>query len=84
MRSHMLNLKPEEHQHPPPPPLVQLSFQANVSSSPSSFTSDDEEEEDYDNALSYGLRENPKRSFRLVDPEFSFLIESNSLIHHDG
>ncbi|KAK4269807.1 hypothetical protein QN277_022916 [Acacia crassicarpa] len=79
MRSHMVNLpvppKPE-------PPLAQLSFEADSSPSSSSSSSSDEEEDD-DKALCYGLRENPKRSFRLVDPHFSFPVEAASVILQD-
>lgn len=76
MRSHMLNLpipqkiqeeEEREHHH------HQLSFEIETesASSPSSSTSPSEED-DEEKSLFYGLRENPKRSIRLVDPEFSF------------
>lgn len=82
MRSHMVNLPiPPKPEDPPPPPLVQLSFEAESASSSSSSSSEEEED---DKGLCYGLRENPKRSFRLVDPEFSFpVVESASVILQD-
>ena len=69
MRSHMMNL-------PLPPksrnPTIQLSFEAE---SASSSSSEDE---------SSKLRENPKRSVRFGDPEFSFPAGSGSVILQDG
>ncbi|BAT97623.1 hypothetical protein LR48_Vigan11g053500 [Vigna angularis] len=68
MRSHMMNL--------PVPPKesefvpVQLSFEAESSPSQSSSSF-------------YGLRENPKKSFRFADPEFSFAAETGSVILQD-
>lgn len=91
MRSHMLNLpipaKPEEPLPPPPPPpppptrspVDQLS-ETESASSPSSSS---EEEGDDEKGLYYGLRENPKRSIRLVDPEFSFAVDAGSVILQD-
>ncbi|XP_027335415.1 zinc finger protein ZAT9-like [Abrus precatorius] len=70
MRSHMMNLtlaKPEEESSR----TVQLSFEAESASS-SSSSEDEQGNNDDDKGLCYGLRENPKRSIRLVDPEFSF------------
>lgn len=50
-------------------------------SSPSSTSSSSEEEDEGKaQALYYGLRENPKKSFRLVDPEFSFAIDASSVV----
>ncbi|KAI4356725.1 hypothetical protein L6164_000722 [Bauhinia variegata] len=78
MRSHMMSLpvppKPEES-----PPHVQLSFEAESASFPSSFSSEGD-----DKGLGYGLRENPKRSIRLVDPQFSLaVVDSGSVILQD-
>ncbi|TKY63656.1 Zinc finger protein ZAT9 [Spatholobus suberectus] len=68
MRSHMMNLPV------PPKPSeftpVQLSFEAESSPSQSSSSF-------------YGLRENPKRSFRFTDPEFSFAADTGSVILQD-
>ncbi|XP_028798939.1 zinc finger protein ZAT9-like [Neltuma alba] len=84
MRSHMVNLPvPPKLEEPPPPPLVQLSFEAESAPSSSSSSSSEEEEEEDDKALCYGLRENPKRSFRLVDPDFSFPVQSASVVLQD-
>ncbi|KAL7188626.1 hypothetical protein ACSBR1_038480 [Camellia fascicularis] len=67
MRSHLANL--------PIPPKTQKPQQlSEPTESASSLSSSSEEEqvreESEEKALVYGLRENPKRSFRLVDPEF--------------
>jgi len=68
MRSHMMNL--------PVPPKesefvpIQLSFEAESSPSESSSSF-------------YGLRDNPKKSFRFADPEFSFAAETGSVILQD-
>lgn len=64
---------------PPPPPPPAAEEEADSASSSSSSSEEEgeereeqEEEEDEEKELYYGLRENPKRSIRLVDPEFSF------------
>ncbi|KAE9617840.1 hypothetical protein Lal_00033937 [Lupinus albus] len=72
MRSHMMNFP-----LPKKPQEVQLSFDAESSSSSSS------DEEDGDNNINYkrvcyGLREKPKKSVRLEDPEFSNVILQDS------
>ncbi|TKY66327.1 Zinc finger protein ZAT9 [Spatholobus suberectus] len=78
MRSHMMNLplsKPEEASLR----TIQLSFEAESASSSSSSSDDDD-----DKGLCYGLRENPKRSIRIVDPEFSFAAaDTGSVILQD-
>lgn len=84
----MMNLpipeKPEYSPPPPPPPPLpqtphdQLSETEYASSSASS---DGEEEEE--KGVFYGLRENPKRSIRLVDPEFSFAVDAGSVVLQD-
>ncbi|XP_057743811.1 zinc finger protein ZAT9-like [Arachis stenosperma] len=86
MRSHMMNLHvpPKPNESPPPsPPAIQLSFEAESSTplSPSASSSSYFGKED-DTSLYYGLRENPKRSFRIADPEFSFVAagDTGSLI----
>ncbi|KAF6141679.1 hypothetical protein GIB67_001231 [Kingdonia uniflora] len=60
---------------PPPPPKIQLSrkhlggeLAPSLASSSSTSSSSEEEE---GGGLGYVLRENPKKSFRLVDPEFA-------------
>ncbi|CAL0306194.1 unnamed protein product [Lupinus luteus] len=78
MRSHMMNLhvppKLNESLSSPSPPSVRLSLEAESTSSPSSSSSEDNKN------LSYALRENPKRSFRLSDPEFA---DTGSVILQD-
>ncbi|KAE9603187.1 hypothetical protein Lal_00018747 [Lupinus albus] len=78
VRSHMMNLRvpPKLNQSlsSPSPPSVRLSFEAESTSSPSSSSSEDNKN------LSYALRENPKRSFRLSDPEFA---DTGSMILQD-
>ncbi|KAA8520476.1 hypothetical protein F0562_014732 [Nyssa sinensis] len=46
-------------------------------------SSSSEEEENEDKELGYGLRENPKKSVRLVDPEFSFGVDAGSVVLQD-
>ncbi|KAK7260118.1 hypothetical protein RIF29_25894 [Crotalaria pallida] len=55
--------------------MVQLSFEADSASSPTSSSSSEDNK-----GLGYGLRENPKRSFRLSDPEFA---DTGSVILQD-
>ncbi|CAL5331377.1 unnamed protein product [Camellia sinensis] len=81
MRSHMLNLyvppKPEQQSQQQPNEMGQLGEETeSASSSSSSSSSSSEEENDEKALLSYGLRENPKKSIRLVDPEFSFAVDA--------
>lgn len=95
MRSHMMNLpippKPEEVEEesaptPPPPAApptaIQLGVEAESASSASS-SSDEEGAEDEKLGAYYELRENPKRSIRLVDPEFSFAVDAGSVVLQD-
>ncbi|XP_048227480.1 zinc finger protein ZAT4 [Ricinus communis] len=88
MRSHMLNLPvlQKQQQHPPEedddddrPPTIQLGENTESASSSSS----EEEVETEAEGLYYGLRENPKRSVRLVDPEFSFAVDAASVVLQD-
>ncbi|KAH7519626.1 hypothetical protein FEM48_Zijuj08G0057100 [Ziziphus jujuba var. spinosa] len=83
---------------PPPPPQpqqtqslqpqphpIQLTEEAESASS-SSSSSDEEGTEDGDEeklGAYYGLRENPKRSIRLGDPEFSFAVDAGSVVLQD-
>jgi hypothetical protein len=75
----MMNLlvtKPEEDSSR----TIQLSFEAE--SAPSSSSSEDGDDDE--KGLSYGLRENPKRSIRLVDQDFSFpQVDTSSVILQD-
>ncbi|KAL5571870.1 hypothetical protein UlMin_021467 [Ulmus minor] len=93
MRSHMLSLpippkleKEEESPPPtaplPPPPVPARSDQLSYETESASSSSSSEEEED-EKGVCYELRENPKRSIRLVDPEFSFPIDAGSVVLQD-
>ncbi|KAJ4727190.1 Zinc finger protein [Melia azedarach] len=88
MRSHMLNLpinlrKHEEEEEEEGEPGNQLSDDTESASSPSSSSSPSEDEEGEEKGLFYGLRENPRRSIRLVDPEFSFAVDAGSVVLQD-
>ena len=87
MRSHMLNLpipqKPEELSPPPPPPPPPPQQQNQLSETESASFSYSSSEDDDEKGLYYGLRENPKRSIRLVDPEFSFAVDAGSVVLQD-
>ncbi|XP_059641505.1 zinc finger protein ZAT1 [Cornus florida] len=67
MRSHLATL-------PIPPKIHHQQLGDKLSDhhteSDSSLSEEEEERESEEKALAYGLRENPKKSFRLVDPEF--------------
>ncbi|KAG6628611.1 zinc finger protein ZAT9-like [Carya illinoinensis] len=96
MRSHMLNLpvpaRPELSPLPPPPPppapapapLPHDQFSETESASSPSSSSGEEEGGGEEKGLCYELRENPKRSIRLVDPEFSFAVDAGSVVLQDG
>lgn len=60
----------EKEEHPP----IQLCEDTE------SASSSEEEAEEEDKSLCYELRENPKRSIRLVDPEFSFAADAASVL----
>ncbi|KAI3416831.1 uncharacterized protein J3R85_015102, partial [Psidium guajava] len=93
MRSHLVNLplppKPEEEEEQDP--LIQLRGAETPraaqwgSSPPSSSSSEEEGEGDEEarklQAQGYGLRENPKKSVRLADPEFA--IDAGSVVLQD-
>ncbi|KAK8483931.1 hypothetical protein V6N11_034693 [Hibiscus sabdariffa] len=74
MRSHLLNAP-----IPIPSKLQQPTNQDSEAASPSASYSSDEEQGDK-NAQFYGLRENPKRSVRMVDPEF---VDAASVVLQD-
>ncbi|XP_042510698.1 zinc finger protein ZAT9-like [Macadamia integrifolia] len=85
MRSHMANLsippktqQVHHHHHQQQQHLRDETESASSASSSSSSSSGEEEEEE--KGLYYGLRENPKKSFRLVDPEFSFAVDAGSVV----
>ncbi|XP_068635398.1 zinc finger protein ZAT1-like [Aristolochia californica] len=78
MRSHMATLAPTPQ--PPKPQLRNEITSALSSSSSSSSEEEEHEEEDEGKGVYYGLRENPKKSIRLVDPEFSFAVDAGSVV----
>lgn len=67
MRSHMLNLSV-------PPKTEQLVQETESTQSSSSDEEEDNQEEEDKGVVIYGLRENPKKSIRLIDQEFSSSI----------
>ncbi|XP_062001336.1 zinc finger protein ZAT4-like [Rosa rugosa] len=97
MRSHMMNLpihqNPEgEEEEEAPHDQMLIDEIDSVSASFSDDDDDDdeeeqgegeEEEEEDEEGLYYGLRENPKRSIRLVDHEFSFAVDAGSVVLQD-
>ncbi|XP_043715383.1 zinc finger protein ZAT9-like [Telopea speciosissima] len=90
MRSHMatLSIPPKaqqihHHHHQQQQLRDETESPSSASSSSSSSSSgeeEEEEEEEEEKGLYYGLRENPKKSFRLVDPEFSFAVDAGSVV----
>lgn len=72
MRSHMTLLSPSPHAQKPP--------QNESPSSSSSSASSSSEEGEAHKAPNYGLRENPQKSFRFADPEFSFALDASSVV----
>ncbi|OVA03099.1 zinc finger protein [Macleaya cordata] len=77
MKSHMAILQT--------PPKIeqtrqQIGNETESTSSSSSDENEEEEEEEVKTGLYYGLRENPKKSFRLVDPVFSSTMDVGSIV----
>ncbi|XVE57647.1 hypothetical protein DITRI_Ditri04bG0106600 [Diplodiscus trichospermus] len=75
--------------HPLPQKTTQHQLGDLTDSTSSSSSSSGEEQEleaekirevVEDKALVYGLRENPKKSSRFADPEFSFAVDSGSVV----
>lgn len=69
----------------PPKPQQQLGYLTESASSSSSSSGEELEEEQShgeaeEKSLVYVLRENPKKSFRLADPEFSFAVDAGSVV----
>ncbi|KDP39875.1 hypothetical protein JCGZ_03406 [Jatropha curcas] len=80
MKAHLATL-------PLPPKTMSIQQQPGnrTESASSSYSSSGEEQEIKnteveEKALVYGLRENPKKSFRFADPEFSFAIDAGSVV----
>ncbi|KAK6262887.1 hypothetical protein QUC31_008703 [Theobroma cacao] len=75
--------------HPLPPKTTQHQLGDRAESASSSSSSSGEEQELQEEksrevveekSLVYGLRENPRKSFRFADPEFSFAVDSGSVV----
>lgn len=69
MRSHLVTL-PLPWKKPIQLQLSRTSTESTTSAALSCDHSDEERESDQEKIMMYGLRENPKRSFRMADPEF--------------
>ncbi|XWS32375.1 hypothetical protein CRYUN_Cryun23aG0154100 [Craigia yunnanensis] len=83
MRSHLLNLPiPQkiEEKEPPEVPSNQFSEESEAASASYSSSSSEEEGEGEEKGQFYGLRENPKRNIRFVDPEF---VDAGSFVLQD-
>ncbi|XP_058106282.1 uncharacterized protein LOC131249489 [Magnolia sinica] len=82
MRSHVSPLPPSPQARKIQVEEIQNENEYSSSSSSSSSEEEEqvEEEEDEGKSLYYGLRENPKKSFRLVDPEFSFAADAGCVV----
>ncbi|XVF52614.1 hypothetical protein PTKIN_Ptkin05aG0032300 [Pterospermum kingtungense] len=84
LATHHLPPKKTQHQHQP-------GGDPTESASSSSSSSGEEQEQDKsrevvvveEKSLGYGLRENPKKSFRFADPEFSFAADSGAVVVQD-
>ncbi|XWS38578.1 hypothetical protein CRYUN_Cryun19dG0143500 [Craigia yunnanensis] len=71
--------------HPLPPKTTKHQLGDLIESSFSSGEEQELQEEKSrevveEKSLVYGLRENPKKSFRFADPEFSFAVDSGSVV----
>lgn len=75
--------------HPLPPKTTHQQLGDTTTESASSSSSSSGEEQELkdkslevteEKSLAYGLRNNPKKSFRLADPEFSFAVDSGSVV----
>ncbi|KAH7549622.1 hypothetical protein ACOSP7_025513 [Xanthoceras sorbifolium] len=82
MKAHLASL-------PLPPKTTQQQLVDSIESASSSSSSSGEEQEQLgdkstefaeEKSLAYGLRNNPKKSFRIADPEFSFAGDSGSVV----
>ncbi|KAL4385471.1 hypothetical protein GQ457_15G010510 [Hibiscus cannabinus] len=75
--------------HPLPQKSTHQHQHGDGTDSASSSSSDEEQElrEEKirvleEKCLAYGLRENPKKSLRFADPEFSFAVDSGSVVQY--
>ncbi|TQD84592.1 hypothetical protein C1H46_029849 [Malus baccata] len=87
MRSHVMNHpippKPEDEDEEANREQTQLTIDELCDSASASSPSSSDDEEEHDDDMIYGLSENPKRSIKLVDPEFSFVIHAGSIVLQD-
>ncbi|KAK8584475.1 hypothetical protein V6N13_109870 [Hibiscus sabdariffa] len=78
MKGHLANHPKTTHHH------HQLNNRADSASSSSSSSGEEQEKSREivveDKSLGYGLRENPKKSLRFADPEFSFAVDPGSVV----
>ncbi|KAJ8543539.1 hypothetical protein K7X08_006062 [Anisodus acutangulus] len=75
MRSHLRNLP-----LPPKTPPQKQDSGGRSESTLSLYEEEEVEEIKEEKHLGYGLRENPKKSSRVIDPEF---LDAGSVVHHD-
>ncbi|KAK7252679.1 hypothetical protein RIF29_36804 [Crotalaria pallida] len=75
MKGHFstLPLPPKQEPEPEPQPVVSIHSDDSASLSNSSSSSEEK-------GMIYELRENPKKSFRLADPKFSFPSDTGSVV----
>ncbi|KAI3711069.1 hypothetical protein L2E82_40881 [Cichorium intybus] len=82
MRSHLVTL-PIPWKKPIQLQLSRATTDSTTSGSMSCDHSDDERESCQEKILMYGLRENPKRSFKMADPEFQDHGGSGFVVQED-
>ncbi|KAG5538648.1 hypothetical protein RHGRI_019269 [Rhododendron griersonianum] len=92
MRSHMVNHQfvppksepqlqlQQQHHHQQQQQLPNKDIQLSEEFDSASSFSSEEEEENEEKLLGYELRENPKKSTRLVDREFSFTTAGSAVV----
>ncbi|KAL6175809.1 hypothetical protein ACLB2K_052448 [Fragaria x ananassa] len=85
MKAHMavLPLPPKTHQQLAPAESTHSASSFSSSSEDEQQKGSHQQEEEDQKGLAYGLRENPKKSFRLADPEFSFQVDAGSVVIQD-
>ncbi|XP_004299433.1 PREDICTED: zinc finger protein ZAT4 [Fragaria vesca subsp. vesca] len=85
MKAHMavLPLPPKTHQQLAPAESTHSASSFSSSSEDEQQKGSHQPEEEDQKGLAYGLRENPKKSFRLADPEFSFQVDAGSVVIQD-
>ncbi|KAK7273934.1 hypothetical protein RIF29_15002 [Crotalaria pallida] len=73
MKGHFSTLPLPPKPEPEPQPVVSMHSDDSASLSNSSSSSEEK-------GMIYELRENPKKSFRLADPKFSFPSDTGSVV----